>query len=162
MQSDILPALNEGTTIVLLMLDLSAAFDIIDHQILLSRLHDMYGIIGDVHAWSFLSDRTQCIDISNVLSYTKKLTFDVPQGYVLERTLNCLYTKPVSDIIRRFDMPYHPYADNWTLYDVLGNVEKCVAEVKIWVTSNMVKLNDDKTELSVFPHSSGKLILSRG
>ena len=137
-RNDVLSALNEGSAIVLLMLDLSAAFDTIDHQILLSRLHDMYGIRGDAHKWfnSYLSDITQRVNISGVLSDSKKLTFGVPQGSVLGPTLYCMYTKPVSDITRRFNLSYHSYADDTQLYvtikknrerDVIGNMEKCVA-----------------------------------
>ena len=65
----------------------------IDHQIMLSRLHDMYGIRNDVHAWFklYLSDRTQCVNINGVLLDTKKLTFGVPQGSVFGPTLYCMY-----------------------------------------------------------------------
>ena len=60
-RNDVLSALNEGSAIVTLMLDLSAAFDTINHQILLSPPHDIYGIRGDAHNWfnSYLSDGTQ-------------------------------------------------------------------------------------------------------
>ena len=77
-QNDILSALNDGSAVIVL-LDLSAVFDTIDHQILLSRLHNMYVIRGDAHNWfnGYLSDRTQ----HGVLSDSKKLTF-VPQGFV--------------------------------------------------------------------------------
>ena len=101
MQNKVLTALNEGSAVDLLMLDLSAAFDTIDHQFLLSRLHDMYSIRFDIYACfkSYLSDRTKCININGVLLDTKKLTFGAPQGSILGSTLYCLYTKPVSDII---------------------------------------------------------------
>ena len=67
------------------MLDLPAAFDTSDQQILQSRLHDMYGIRDDIHNWfnSYFSDRTQRVNISGVLLNTNKLTFGVPQGSIL-------------------------------------------------------------------------------
>ena len=60
-QSDIFTALDSGSGAVLLMLDLSAAFDTIDHGILLSRLNSLYSISGDVLDWfkSYLSNRVQ-------------------------------------------------------------------------------------------------------
>ena len=60
--------------------------------------------------------RTQYVNINSVLSDTKKLTFGVPQGSVFGPNLYCLYTKPVSDIIRRFGLSYHSYADDTPLY----------------------------------------------
>ena len=71
------------------------------------------------------------------MSDSKKLTFGVPQGSILGPTLYCMYTKPVSNIIRRFNLSYHSYADDTQLYvtitkdrerDVIENMEKCVAE----------------------------------
>ena len=72
-QSDVLSALDkEGSIVVMIMLDLSAAFDTIDHEFLLSRLRDMFGIQDQALVWirSYLSDRLQRVNIKGTLSGT--------------------------------------------------------------------------------------------
>ena len=72
-----------------------------------------------------------------------------------------MYTKPVSDIIQRHGLCHHSYADDTQLYmtmdhsnndwrDGLARIELCVSEIREWMNQNMLKLNDDKTELIVF------------
>ena len=72
-----------------------------------------------------------------------------------------MYTKPVSDIIQRYGLSHHSYADDTQLYmtmdhsnndwrDGLLRIELCVSEIREWMNQNMLKLNDDKTELIVF------------
>ena len=69
-QNDILSALDAGSSAILLMLDLPAAFDTIDHDILLSRLCNVYGITGNALDWfrSYLTGRIQHVDIENAVS----------------------------------------------------------------------------------------------
>ena len=85
----------------------------------------------------------------------------VPQGSVLGPIIYCMYTKPVSDIIQRHGLSHHSYADDTQLYmtmdhsnndwrDGLARIELCVSEIREWMKQNMLKLNDDKTELIVF------------
>ena len=72
-----------------------------------------------------------------------------------------IYCKPVSDIIQRHGLSHHSYADDTQLYmtmdhsnnnwrDGLACIQSCVSEIKEWMNQNMLKLNDDKTELIVF------------
>ena len=77
------------------MLDLSAAFDTIDHDILLSRLCNVYGITGDALDWfrSYLSGRIQRVVIEDSVSVDQELAFGVPQGSVLGPRIYCMYTK---------------------------------------------------------------------
>ena len=117
-QTDILMALDQGSVAVLLMLDLSAAFDTIDHRILLNRFEHMFGITGPALAWfvSYLTDRYQSVTFGEAVSTGKLLKFGVPQGSVLGPIVYCMYTKPVGDIIRRHGLLHHCYADDTQVY----------------------------------------------
>ena len=79
------------------MLDLSAAFDTIDHDILLSRLYNVYGITGNALDWfrSYLTGRIQRVFIEDSVSVDQELDFGVPQGSVLGPRIYCMYTKLV-------------------------------------------------------------------
>ena len=84
-QNDILSALDAGSSAILLMLDLSAAFDTIDHDILLSRVCNVYGITGNAFDWfrSYLTGRIQRVVIEDAVSVDQELGFGVPHGFVL-------------------------------------------------------------------------------
>ena len=145
------------------MLDLSAAFDTIDHDILLPRLCNVYGITDNALDWfrSYLTDRIQRVVIEDSVSVDQELEFGVPQGSVLGQRIYCMYTKPVSYIIQRHGLSHHFYADDTQLYmtmdpsnndwrNGLGRIELCVSEIREWMNQNMLKLNHDKTGLIVF------------
>jgi len=82
---DISEALDEGSMTVLIMLDLSAAFDVIDHSILLKRLEFSFGIKEKALSWVKLNlaYRTQCVSVANKTSPDVGFLFGVPQGSVL-------------------------------------------------------------------------------
>ena len=100
--NDVLHAVDNSDVFLLTLLDLSAAFDTIDHNILLQRLEHLYGISDTLISWfrSYLSNRTQTVIINNKLSQPSILNFGVPQGYVLGPILFILYTKPLTTLIR--------------------------------------------------------------
>ena len=142
------------------MLDLSAAFDTIDHQILIERLSTTFGFRGTVCDWfkSYLSDRSQSVIIENTTSDPRQLCFGVPQGSVLGPILYTLYTSPLGSIIRNHNINFHMYADDTQMRLSLEpsemsttcavpNYEKCISDVKSWMLCNKVKLNDEKTEI---------------
>ena len=103
------------------MLDLSAAFDVIDHNILLNRLDYAFGISGDALSWiqSYLVDRTQRVAINLDHSDDIQLKYGVPKGSVLGPRLYCMFAKPVGEIYRRHGMSYHRYADDTQVYQIL-------------------------------------------
>ena len=96
--NDILSSLDNDNISVLLLLDLSAAFDTTDHQILLSRLNSVFGIQSTALQWfqSYLSDRYQSTSVNNSSSSPSQLMYGVPQGSVLGPILFVLYMDRIS------------------------------------------------------------------
>merc|ERR1711929_30711 len=84
-ENEILVAMDEGNVTALILLDLSAAFDTVDHNILLSRLRDFIGLHGNALKWcqSYLSDRPEYVRIGNSSSKPVSHNYAVPQGSVL-------------------------------------------------------------------------------
>ena len=159
--SDICTSLDDKNLCLLTMYDLSAAFDTIDHDILLTRLGASFGIGGSALKWftSYLRDRKQCVTINKKSSKFSSIRFGVPQGSVLGPILFSMYMKPLSSIIEQFGIKYHFYADDTQTYgavkcdDLTGLIdatERCAKDIKDWMTSNKLKLNNDKTEAMLF------------
>ena len=96
---------------------MSAAFDTVDHELLLERMSKRYGVKGNALKWfrSFLQDRKQFVMIDGIKSKVKELRYGVPQGSVLGPILYLLYTSPIGDIIRRHSLNNHLYADDTQL-----------------------------------------------
>jgi hypothetical protein len=160
--NDIILALSDKRAVLLVLLDLSAAFDTVDHELLLSTLSHL-GIKDTVQQWfrSYLTNRVQHITLSNERSDSKSLTCGVPQGSVLGPVLFTIYTSSLGILLRRQNIAYHLYADDTQLYltfkpslaDDTGRavreMEICVGLVKDWMTSYHLKMNDSKTEILV-------------
>ncbi len=83
------------------MLDLSSAFDTVDHELLMTRLEHSFSITYKALAWlkSYISERYQKVAVGSAESVESILACGVPQGSVLGPTLYCMYTKPIGDIV---------------------------------------------------------------
>ena len=161
-KNDIHLSLSRGEATALVLLDLSATFDTIDHSTLLSCLLDWFGVDGSVLKWfsSYLTEHFQSVKIGSTLSDLQKLLFGVPQGSVLGPLLFSLYTSPLSTLIGKHkDINFHFYADDTQLYIHLSHMNasaafdklnRCLQDVKEWMLASKLKLNPDKTEFILF------------
>ena len=155
--SDIIDAADMHKVTLLSLLDMSAAFDTVDHQVQLKRLEITYGIDGDVLSWfsSFLSDRRQVVAFAGERSNSSHLVCGVSLGSVLGPLLFILYAADVMEIARRRSVDVHAYADDLQTYISCEarNQDAAtrllldrIAEVDQWMTSNRLELNADKAE----------------
>ena len=158
-----LTSIDQHGVVILVMLDLSAAFDTIDHDILFSRMENTLGITGQALAWfkSYLSGRTLHIKIDKSFSELQDILWSVPQGSVLGPLLFLIYLLPLGKLIRKQGLELHIYADDTQLYlaikpitqqavDIgVARLEGCLTDIYTWMSQNKLKLNADKTEVLV-------------
>jgi len=155
--SELLMAVDRGDFAALALLDLSAAFDTVDHEILLQRLQSSFSIDGSALRWfrSYLFGRTQYVRRGAIRSTVSYLACGVPQGSVLGPILFIIYTADLAALVTRCGLSPHLYADDTQIFGAcsptsvdafLSNVNECVSVVADWMYSNRLQLNQDKTE----------------
>src|SRR5579872_791207 len=110
--------MNSQCISALVLLDLSAAFDTIDHNILLSRLNSCFGISDTAHALlsSYLSQHSQSVAIGQTFSSNLSLLRVVPQGSVFGSLFFTLYTTPLSHLVTDSSLQLHYYPDETQIY----------------------------------------------
>ena len=163
--------MDSGKAVALTLLDLSAAFDIIDHSLLYDCLHDWFGLDGIVLLWikSYLSNRKQKIKIGDSFSEAVILLFGVSQGSVLGPLLFTLYTSPLSQVISKFNVTHHLYADDTQIYlavdsrnfdSSIEELTECLKSVQEWMVGVKLKLNPEKTEFIIIGQKAIRELLA--
>ena len=101
-------------SVLLVLLDLGAAFDTVDHNVFMNVLEKHVGVTGLALKWfaSYLSDRSQCASINGAYSKEANIKCGVPQGSVLGPVLFTTYMLPRGDILRHLHVKFHCYADD--------------------------------------------------
>lgn len=156
--NDLLLALDDKNEAILVLLDLSAAFDTVNHQLLLYRLSQRFGISGSALSWlkSYLNGRSQTVIVGENRSAHCPTSCGVPQGSVLGPLLFTLYISPIEDIITNYNLNPMFYADDSQIYLMLkraqreqgvASLENCIADLNTWLTENDLLLNAGKTEI---------------
>ena len=161
MFEDLLEEMDRGNVMALLLLDMSAAFDTVDHTMLVQVLMSRFGICGAALSWfeSYLGSRSYRVNVRGNLSGIVKLVCGVPQGSLLGPVLFLMYVEELQDLVERYGLKIKLYADDSQLYmslvpqdgegwrQVKENAENCLKEVKSWMVKHWLRCNEAKTEL---------------
>lgn len=143
---------DSGQFMALVLLDLSSAFDLVNHNVLISRLETCVGLRGTVLEWfrSYLTDRRFVVNIGHHSSSEIQLRSGVPQGSILGPALFSLYLLPLGSIFSKYGVSFHLYADDTQIYIPLKRGNKnafkpildCLEELKLWLATNFLSLNE--------------------
>ena len=153
--------LDQGNTCLGIFLDLTKAFDTIDHDILLHKLQH-YGFRGKIHEWSasYLKNRKQYTFVNGEKSTLGQITKGVPQGSVLGPILFTLYA---NDMPNSTKLIPRLFADDTNVFNFGHNIPQLIEETNTelhqlddWLKANMLKVNTAKTNYCLFRSSSSK------
>ena len=165
--NDIFDAFDTGQSVLLVALDLSAAFDCIDHGTLIDRLRHTYGITGLVLDWfrSYLNSRLSFVKWKSCSSDCVTVDTGIAQGSSFGSLLFSLYIAPLAQLIQSLGVRYHQYADDTQLYIAISKdnaavkleiLERCIASVHEWLLHNGLALNPSKSDAIQFEAGRGR------
>ena len=164
---DLLKCTDEGRCSIIILLDLSAAFDTVVHELLVDDLTAI-GIDGVVLEWfkDYLTGRHFQVSVRNTKSESKPLAKGVPQGSVLGPTLFCIYTLELAWILHKYGINFQFYADDTQFYFSVSNalntqnlINDIMRDIANWMRKKRLKLNESKTECLLIgtPHNLRRL-----
>ena len=151
----ILQNMNQGLVTGALFLDLKKAFDTVNYDILLKKLHN-YGVTGNTLNWfkSYLSGRMQAVNVNSTLSDFKHVNIGIPQGSILGPLLFIIYVNSLPDCI---NCKCIMYADDTALLfksadstSLQSHMNDCMLKIAHWFEINKLTLNIKKTKYMIF------------
>ena len=172
--NDLLTACDEKKPTIVLLLDLSAAFDTVDQEKLLEILRVEIGIEGTALKWfrSFLTERTQRVKINDTYSDLLLLLFGVTQGSVLGPPLFNIYIRSLYPYMKPFLFEIFGFADDQQLLKTFvpvlqvtafDDIANCISKITEWMNEFFLCLNASKTKILVIsPPSIRESIILRG
>ena len=161
--SDLLTVIDEGKCAILILLDLSAAFDTVVHHLLIEDLRSV-GIEADAldYLTDYLNNRRYCVKIGKSTSESMPLSRGVPQGSVLGPILFCIYTIGLSKLLENTGVMFKTFADDTQLYLTITDIDATcerlnivLGKLKTWMMYKQLKLNVNKTEYMVIGKKNG-------
>ena len=167
-----LKAADTGKLSATLLLDLKAGFDVIEHDVLLSKLKE-YGLSDVTLSWfeSYLMNRLQCVQIESALSELKKVKWGVPQGSILGPLLFIIYINELPEVVKSEDNTENKsdvivYADdnspttsNKDPEELMRVIEKDAKNITDWFSKNKMVCSGEKTKLLISGTRANKLKL---
>ncbi len=140
MQDELLRVLDNHLAAVLVLLDLTVAFDTVDHDILISTLETHIGVVGKALDWFkfYLSSQHQSVYINGTKFDTKELRSGIPQGSIFSPDLLVIYSLPFADLIHKHHVPFHFFADDGQLYIIFDPVGSNRVKPKIRLKSSLL------------------------
>ena len=156
LSNDILWTMEKQEITAIAAIDLSAAFDTVDHEVLLNVLQTNFGIEGKAHAWfsSYLQPRFCRVNVGKSYSSDRSMNFSVPQGSCAGPVLYLAYASTLDNVIPSHISVYG-YADDHILRinfqanhesERIAQLSQCTETIKVWMDENRLKMNSDKTE----------------
>ena len=162
--------------IVVVILDFSAAFDTVDHDLLLEVLEKQYGIVGTARQWytSYLKPRTFKVSTRGTISQPRLLDYSVPQGSVQGAFLFLAYASTLNLVVQPSGLELNGFVDDHSIrttfkpskldhkdeLDTIATIESTTLDIKSWMDQVQLKLNESKTEFIYFgwPSQLGKCV----